>query len=60
MKVVVMNKSDLTTFKTIEGVDDVKETESGFDIHMKDAVTLPHLLVDGEKYVLEVQFGGKE
>jgi len=60
MTVVVMNKSDLTTFKTIEGVDVIIETESGFDLHMKNAVTLPHLLVEGDKYVLEVQFGGKK
>jgi len=60
MTVVVMNKSDLTTYKTIESVDAIKEVENGFDIQMKDAYTLPHLLVDGDKYLLEVQFGGKK
>jgi hypothetical protein len=57
MKVVVMNISDLTTYKTIDHVEAIYDAENGFMLHYDNGKERGRWFVEGNKFVLEVQSG---
>jgi hypothetical protein len=60
MTVVVRNKSNLTTHKVISYVEAVYDAEFGFMVHYNSGSEIGRWFVEGDKFVLEVQYGGEK